>query len=264
MTRFDLQRFERERAARGLSLGSTIAWPEETQSTNDDALAAAKEGAPHGAVFGAETQRRGRGRRGSEWISTPGAGLWFSVVLRPTLSPEATPALTLCAGLAVREAADQLVSGSVQVKWPNDVLAEGRKLAGVLVESQMSGAHVGSVVVGIGINCSQTALPAPIAELATSLALLGAPDASREALLANVLAALASRLALLERDGVSAIAAELRAHDALLGRAVRIDGQPGFGAGIDDEGRLLLRDATGQVWPQLSGHVELLPSARQG
>jgi len=92
---FDTALFERESAARGLTLGRPSHWRDQTQSTNDDALAAAKAGAPHGAVFGAEAQSRGRGRRGSEWLSAPGAGLWFSLLLRPALSAEQAPGYKL-------------------------------------------------------------------------------------------------------------------------------------------------------------------------
>jgi len=104
-----------------------------------------------------------------------------------TLNAEQAPGLALCAGLAVREAVASRVSAAVQVNGPNDVLAGGRKLAGILVESQLSYGKLGSVIVGIGINVTQTAFPEPIRDIATSLALLAATNASREQLLADVL-----------------------------------------------------------------------------
>lgn len=255
---FDSARFEFEREARGLTLGRPLSWQNETQSTNDDALAAAKNGVPHGAVFGAETQTRGRGRRGSEWVSTPGAGLWFSLLLRPDLPAELAPGLALCAGLAVREAVAARVAANVAVKWPNDVLANGRKLAGILVESQISGAKLGSVVIGIGINVAQTAFPEPLSSIATSLALLSASTLDREGLLADVLIDLETSLERLTTRGMAAIAEALRPHDALLDRRLRVEGVEGIGAGIDAAGRLLLRRRDGRVEPLLSGHVELL------
>ena len=258
MSGFDRALFEAERRQRKLQLGSVVTWRDETESTNDDALGAAKSGAPHGALFGAESQARGRGRRGNEWLSPAGAGLWFSLVLRPELRPESTPALALCAGLSVREAVARRVAASVLVKWPNDVLAERRKLAGVLVESQVSGSKVASVVVGIGINVEQREFPEPLAGIATSLALLAASDRERAGLLADVLQGLELRLPLLQSQGVRGIAEELRRHDALLGARLRVDGREGVGAGIDDEGRLLLQSGQGVPEPQLSGHVELL------
>jgi BirA family biotin operon repressor/biotin-[acetyl-CoA-carboxylase] ligase len=255
---FDTALFERESAARGLTLGRPIHWRDETQSTNDDALTAAKDGAPHGAVFGAETQARGRGRRGSEWLSAPGAGLWFSLLLRPTLSAEQAPGLALCAGLAVRDAVASRVSANVQVKWPNDVLAGGHKLAGVLVESQLSGKRLGSVVVGIGINVAQTAFPDTLVGIATSLSLLSANDLRRERLLVDVLQGFETELAGLTQAGISAIADRLREHDALLGKRLRVDALEGTGAGIDISGHLRLQRLDGQIELVASGHVELL------
>ena len=255
---FDTGRFESERDARGLTLGRTLSWQNETKSKNDDALAAAKNGAPHGAVFGAEAQLRGRGRRGSEWVSTPGAGLWFSLLLRPDLRAELAPGLALCAGLAVREAVAARVSAAVTVKWPNDVLADGRKLAGILVESQVSGAKLGSVIIGIGINVTQTTFPEPLSNIATSLSLLSASAIDREGLLADVLIDLETSLERLTTRGMADIAEALRPHDALLDRRLRVDDVEGVGAGIDAAGRLLLRRPDGRVEPLLSGHVERL------
>jgi BirA family transcriptional regulator, biotin operon repressor / biotin---[acetyl-CoA-carboxylase] ligase len=255
---FDVARFEAESATRGLMLGRPVSWREETQSTNDDALAAAKSGAAHGALFGAEKQTRGRGRRGSEWVSTPGAGLWFSLLLRPELSAELAPGLALCAGLAVREAVATRVAVPALVKWPNDVLAGGLKLAGILVESQISGRTISSVVVGIGINVTQTDFPEPISKIATSLALLSANDAAREPLLADVLQNFAARLELLTNQGMSGVAEALRPHDALFGRRLRVESVEGTGAGIDTSGRLLVRSNNGQLRSLASGHIELL------
>ena len=258
MSGFNVALFEQERDARGLRLGVPLSWWAETQSTNDDALVAAKNGTAHGALFGAETQTRGRGRRGSEWVSTPGAGLWFSLLLRPQLRAELAPGLALCAGLAVRAAVVARVSADVHVKWPNDVLADGRKIAGILVESQVSGAQVASVVVGVGINVTQREFPEPIAQLATSLSLLSTSDASRELLLVDVLQAFESELVRLMERGMAGVAEALRAHDALLHRRLRVDELHGVGAGIDASGCLLVRREDGAVQPVVSGHVELL------
>jgi BirA family biotin operon repressor/biotin-[acetyl-CoA-carboxylase] ligase len=255
---FDLALFEAEVATRGLALGSRVSWSDETTSTNDDALAAAKAGALHGTLFGAETQSRGRGRRGNEWVSTPGAGLWFSLLLRPELRPELAPGLALCAGLAVRSAVAARVGAKVLVKWPNDVLAGGKKVAGILVESQLTGAQVTCVVVGIGINVKQAAFPEPIAELATSLSLLGAAELGRERLLSEVLEALEGELSRIGTYGLSAVAEALRPHDALFERRLRVGDVEGEGAGIDASGALLVRRRAGDVTAVVSGHVELL------
>jgi len=257
---FDQTRFHREREARGVSLGAPCSWRSETESTNDDALTAAKRGAAHGELFGAETQTRGRGRRGSAWVSTPGEGLWFSLLIRPRLTPELAPLLALCAGLAVRDAVAPLVQLPVLLKWPNDVVAGGKKLAGILIESQVASAQIASVVVGVGVNVAQVDFTAPISDIATSLALLGAPGVRREQLLAAVLEQLELRLAQLQAGEGAAIAAALRSHDALLGKPVRIESLTGVASGIDDSGRLLIRTSDDGTVPVQSGHVELLQS----
>lgn len=257
-SRFDLGYYENLRAARGLTLGNVIAWPEETASTNDDALSAAKSGIPHGALFGAETQTRGRGRRGSSWVSTPGAGLWFSVLLRPELPAEVVPGLALAAGLAVRAAVATRVTATTLVKWPNDVLAGGRKLCGILVESHVVSSRVAHVVVGIGINVTQSAFPEELSEIATSLSLLAASSLTREELLVDVLAQLEERIGVLGRAGLPGLTPELNAHDALRNLRLRVDEREGTGAGIDDAGRLLLARDDGPVEAVTSGHVEIV------
>jgi BirA family biotin operon repressor/biotin-[acetyl-CoA-carboxylase] ligase len=261
MSGFDSALFEAERAQRKLTLGQPVSWREETQSTNDDALLAARNGARHGALFGAEMQSHGRGRRGSEWVSAPGAGLWFSLLLRPKLPAEAVAGLSLCVGLAVRDAIASRVTAPTLVKWPNDVWCGGRKLAGILIESQVSGSKISNVIVGIGINVEQTAFPEPITQVATSLALLSAGERGRESLLADVLLALQARLTQLEAEGMSSIAETLRPHDALLDQRLRIDGVEGTGAGIDAVGRLLVRSDDGSTTPFVTGHVELVTAS---
>lgn len=256
--KFDVRYFEDLRSGRGLTLGTVASWPEVTQSTNDDALSAAKNGMPHGTLFGAETQERGRGRRGSAWVSTPGDGLWFSLVLRPELPAEVIPGLALAAGLAVRAAVAARVTATTLVKWPNDVLAGGRKLCGILVESQVASGRVAHVVIGIGINVTQAAFPEELSSIATSLSLLSATSLSREELLVDVLAELEQRLTLLARAGLQGLAPELNAHDALRNLRLRVDDREGTGAGIDDAGRLLLARDDGPVEAISSGHVQIV------
>jgi BirA family biotin operon repressor/biotin-[acetyl-CoA-carboxylase] ligase len=253
---FDDAEFQADREALGVELGETLVTVAETDSTNDDALAAANEGAPHGATFVADTQRLGRGRRGSTWISPPGENLTFSILLRPELPADKVSAIALVAGLAVRDAAAARVSEPVVIKWPNDVLVNGKKLAGILVESRLSGTMVDAVVVGIGVNVSMREMPAEIANIATSLSLLGDPSPSREALLADVLDAFEDRLDRFVRGGLEALLPELLRHDGLRGTAVKVGDVRGEGAGIGDDGALLLRDGDGVLHRITSGTVE--------
>ena len=182
-------------------------------------------GAPHGTLVTAGEQTAGRGRQGRSWVAPPGAALLASLVLR---RPD--PLLSLRGGLAVADVAGP----AARVKWPNDVLVDGRKLAGVLAEGRP---QEGWAVLGVGINLDASAL-AP--ELAAGS--LGRPGEA-EAVLAELLAALELRLAQAPGDALDA----LRARDALLGARVRWAGGEGTGAGIDDAGRLLVRTSGGEL-----------------
>ncbi|MET0794868.1 MAG: biotin--[acetyl-CoA-carboxylase] ligase [Polyangiaceae bacterium] len=229
-----------------------------TGSTNDNALLAARAGAPHGSLFVADEQTAGRGRRGNTWLAAPGESLLFSVLLRPQLELPQVSALTLAIGLALRDAIAPLIAPLALLKWPNDLYVAGKKLAGVLVESQLQGDRLQAVVVGVGLNVATREFPAEIAARATSLALLGAASLEREILLHELLNAVARRVDAYQRTGVAGILDELNAADALRDRRVRVDSLIGCGCGLDAQGRLLLLDDAGQTHAVSSGTVELL------
>lgn len=258
MKPFDAERFRAQSRATKPALGRPLMYEPSTGSTNDNALLAARSGAPHGSLFVADEQTRGRGRRGNLWLAAPSESLLFSVLLRPELELTQVSALTLAVGLSLRDAVAPLLTDAVQLKWPNDLYVSGKKLAGVLVESQLQGERLQAVVVGVGLNVSTLDFPPEIATRATSLALLGASSLDREALLQAVLNALALRLDNYQRGGVAAILDELNAADALRDKPVRVDAQIGVGRGLDAQGRLLLEDDAGVVHAILAGTVELL------
>jgi BirA family transcriptional regulator, biotin operon repressor / biotin---[acetyl-CoA-carboxylase] ligase len=214
----------------------------ETGSTNAVARDLAAAGAPHGTLVTARTQTAGRGRQGRAWVTPPGGALLASLVLRP---PD--PLLSLRGGLAVAD----LAGGRARVKWPNDVLVDGRKIAGVLAEGRP---QEGWAVLGIGINLAldESALPPEARDRAGTL---GRPPTDAEAVLADLLGALERRLAEPPHEALAA----LRARDALLGAPVRWAGGVGTGAGIDDDGRLVVRDEGGAATALDAGEVHLLP-----
>jgi BirA family biotin operon repressor/biotin-[acetyl-CoA-carboxylase] ligase len=256
--RFDEKRFSELRASAGFRLGDPLTIRRSTASTNDDAFEAAIAGAPHGAVFVAEEQTAGRGRRGHAWASPPFENLTFSLLLRPRVSADRVSALSLVAGLAVRRATARRVSTQVAVKWPNDVVVGKKKLCGILVESRVSGAAVQSVVVGAGVNVGTREFPAELRDIATSLTLLGAAEPGRETTLADVLAELDPLLETFFTKGLSPLLPELRENDALLGTPIGVGDVRGAGDGIDDDGSLLLRDDCGTVHRIASGTVARL------
>jgi BirA family biotin operon repressor/biotin-[acetyl-CoA-carboxylase] ligase len=255
---FDADSFRVRAREQKPKLGRPLMFKPVTGSTNDDALLAARSGAPHGSVFVADEQTAGRGRRGHSWLAAPGADLLFSVLLRPKLELPQTSALTLAIGLALRDAVSPRIAESANIKWPNDLLVNGKKLAGVLVESQLQGDRLQAVVVGIGLNVGSREFPPEIAARATSLALLGAARLEREPLLYDILQAISARLDTYQRTGVTGILSELNTADALRDKRLRVGDHVGIGRGLDEQGRLLLEDDNGAVHAILSGTVELL------
>jgi BirA family biotin operon repressor/biotin-[acetyl-CoA-carboxylase] ligase len=258
----DAARFERRRDEQGLTLGKPFHHVVETGSTNDDALAAARSGAPHGATFVADAQSAGRGRRGRHWFAAPGESLLCSLLLREQLGLERAALLALVAGLAVRSAIANACSSAdqaarVRVKWPNDVFIDERKVAGVLCESHVQGPALVATVVGFGVNVSGRAFPDELHATATSLA-LASVHTTREDLLLDVLRGLERRVATLVNEGVVALVTELAQNDALFGRRVRIDGVEGVAAGFDHTGRLLLRSSQDEMLPFSAGSVEVV------
>ena len=253
---FDAELFRNQARASRPKLGRPLLYLPVTGSTNDDALLAARSGAPHGSVFVADEQTKGRGRRGNAWLAAPGESLLFSVLLRPALELSQTSALTLAIGLALRDVVAPLVHGNVQIKWPNDLYVDGKKLAGVLVESQLQGDRLQAVIVGVGVNVLTLDFPEEIATRATSLALLGSASLSRESVLQALLAAIATRVDSYQEQGVAGLLPELNAADALRDQRFRVDQVVGVGRGIDDLGRLLVEDDRGELHAILSGTVE--------
>jgi len=256
------------------SFGLPVTVKRRTGSTNEDGRLAALEGAAHGATFVAEEQTAGRGRRGHFWYSPAGENIYLSVVLRPSrVQAAVVPAITLALGVAVAQVVDgqlrRAATGrAAQIKWPNDVLVGGRKVAGVLVESFAWGspAAAGSatsaavLVAGIGLNVATRSFPDELAGRATSLALAGCGEPDRAELVAELL----DRLAAVSADFEAAqglapgLLAELTRRDALRHRPVVCGEQRGIAEGIGPDGCLLIRNGAGQLVEIRSGEVRPL------
>ena len=196
-------------------------------------------------------------------MSPPGENLLFSVLLRVSCPPARLPPLALVAGLAVRDAAAKALLGVAgapepQLKWPNDVVVGAKKLAGVLVESVVSGARVEALIVGIGINVHTREFPEELLVRATSLALLGGQGLDRAEVLADALAALDRDMELAAARGLGLVHARLTAADSLLGTRVRGELGEGVASGIDLEGRLVVRGDDGVVRRWSAGEVHLV------
>ncbi len=258
---FDTAVFERKRAARGLRWGRPVRLHEVIDSTNDLALSAVAGPDKTGIVFVARHQLAGRGRRGNAWLSPAGENLTLSMLLRLAGPDELASGFSLLVGLALRDVVARLLPSMVQaaVKWPNDVLLDGKKCAGILVESRRGPDGQLGVVLGVGLNVHTTAFPTDLPD-ATSLRASGAPleALAFEDLVLELLAALEERTARYLSAGLAPSLAELRQHDFLLGKRIRVGAIEGVADGIDERGRLLIRNSLGLVEATLTGHVELL------
>lgn len=212
----------------------------EIDSTSDRARELALAGAPHGALVTATAQTAGRGRQGRVWTAQPGAALSMSVVLR-----DPPPLLPLVAAVAVAESCGE----ASRIKWPNDVLVDGRKVAGILAEGRP---HEGWAVLGIGVNVAVdvAALPQELREKAGSL---GRTHDEVEPFLSSLLAALERAFALGADDLLNA----WRARDALLGSEISWTGGTGVARGIDGEGRLVVELSGGGRTTLNAGEVHL-------
>lgn len=228
-------------------------------STNDEAARLARAGAKHGTIVIAGRQTSGRGRDGRVWESPPG-GLYISAVVRPSLALVAVPPMTLAIGIGLAEAV-KTTGARGTLKWPNDLLVDGRKLAGVLVEAQSQGNRLDSVIVGIGVNL-RGELPEALGERAITLAEAAGTVIDREPFIEVLLAQVerwVDRYVGLGLEAIIPAWTQRMAH----GLTARANGQLiGIVEGLDPEGALLLRDEDGVVHHVRSGDVEVIRPTR--
>ncbi|MCW5969990.1 MAG: biotin--[acetyl-CoA-carboxylase] ligase [Blastocatellales bacterium] len=231
---------------------------ETIRSTNDELKAWIN--ADEFTVITAADQTAGRGRRDRSWHSAPGDGLYMSVLLRPTAQPESVPLISLLTGITVAETLMEFGAAGIDIKWPNDVLACGKKISGVLIEGASAGATGLRLIVGIGVNINQRSFPDDLADTATSLALIterSTPvDAIRDALLDRF-----ARWYDVWRNcgGRAIIARYCELSSYATGKLVRILTDSGDLAGetcgLDASGALQLRTPAGEIRTVISGEV---------
>jgi BirA family biotin operon repressor/biotin-[acetyl-CoA-carboxylase] ligase len=246
-------RSELERVADRLGVfARRVHWLTSTSSTNDVAAHLADLGADEGTVVVAEAQAAGRGRLGRVWVSPPGAGLYVSMILRPSadlaLSRKVNPTalLTLASGVAITEAVRASTGLPAEIKWPNDVMIGRRKLAGILAEAAAQGGALQHIVLGFGVNLQRAAYPLELADRATSLEAETGRPADRAMILVEILAAIAARYADLRAGRFDAILSAWRLlAPSLPSSWVEWDSAGGVMRGraedVDDQGALLVR-----------------------
>jgi BirA family transcriptional regulator, biotin operon repressor / biotin---[acetyl-CoA-carboxylase] ligase len=247
-----------------LRVGSRLVFLKETESTNQVAFRLAEEGAPEGTVVIADAQSAGKGRLGRVWISPPGVNLYCSIVLRPPISPVAACQLTFLSVVAVARAIENCTTLAPQIKWPNDILVSGRKVAGLLNEMNAETEKVNFVVLGIGVNLNMklAQLGEGVRHPATSLLEESGVEVDRSAFARALLTELDRLYDRFLSEGEGPVRAEWLERSAIRGRQVRVScGAREFGGvvqGVDAFGALLVQTPDGVLETVLSGDVTLV------
>jgi BirA family transcriptional regulator, biotin operon repressor / biotin---[acetyl-CoA-carboxylase] ligase len=227
---------------------TTVRIHDELPSTNTALVEEARAGAPEGLVLVADHQTAGRGRLGRSWSAEPGTALLVSVLLRPPLPVDEVPLVLMAAGLAACDGVEAAAGFRPRLKWPNDLVVDDRKLAGLL--SEATGAGEPAVILGLGVNVGPAAYPKELAADAVSCEEVASRPVDRSALLVGFLRGLESRYATVLGGKRDDTLAAYRADSATLGRRVRVeltagDALEGAASGLADDGRLVVTDDKG-------------------
>lgn len=245
-------------------LGKRVEYIPVTESTNTVAKKLAAAGCESGTIVLSEEQSGGKGRLTRSWFSPPGQGLWLSIVLRPPMYPQEAPKFTLLAAVAAAEAIRVVTGVQVGIKWPNDILLQGRKAVGILTEMNAEMDGINYIVVGMGINVNipQTNFPQELQEIATSLQMETGQPVNRLLLLQRLLLEFEALYEQALREGFAPILDRWRGWSVTLGQLVDVIGPDrrfsGQARDIDPDGALLV-DADGKIERVLAGDVSIRP-----
>lgn len=242
--------------------GHNIIYFLETDSTNTQAKRLGDEGAAHGTLAVAEKQTGGKGRRGRRWESPAGSSIYMSILLRPDILPNQAPMLTLVMALSVAKAIQVCVGEEALIKWPNDIVVNGRKVCGILTEMSTEIQWINHVVIGTGINVNTENFPAEIAETATSLYLESGKRQKRSLLTAEILRQFERYYSLfLDAGDLSGIQEEYNSLLVNFGREVRVlepgHEYNGVAGGVNETGELLIHTKDGQIRQVYAGEVSV-------
>ncbi|MDT9718352.1 biotin--[acetyl-CoA-carboxylase] ligase [Paenibacillus sp. ClWae2A] len=232
-----------------------------TLSTQGDVLKLAEKGQAEGAVVIAEEQTGGRGRFGRQWFSPPGKGIWMSVLLRPDLPLQHTPQLTLLTGVAVCRAVRACSGADAGIKWPNDVLIDGRKVCGILLESTVEDHEVRYCIAGIGVdvNFDPEDYPEDLTTIATSLKMETGQSVDRTKLTAAILTELEQLYFLYQKEGFGVISALWEALSVSMNREITVTNPHGViegkAIGLDPSGALIVEKHDGEHTLIISGEI---------
>lgn len=248
----------------GKFFGHRLYYYPETGSTNDEAYRLGMAGAQEGTVVIAECQTKGKGRLARSWHSPAGSNIYTSVIMRPHLTPVAAPQISLVAGVAVAETLNNYCPGKVQLKWPNDVLVNGKKICGILAQMKTAGENVDFVVVGIGINVNigENHFPEEIREIATSVSSETGRKISREDLIISLYENLAKWYKKLLQNGFAAVKEKWLGLAPMIGQDVQVmflnEKVSGKALDLDDDGALIVLTAKNEKLKISAGDATIL------
>jgi len=233
----------------------------ETDSTNTRAKALADQGAPEGTVIVSEKQTVGRGRKGRNWFSPSREGIYVSLILRPDISPDEAPKTTLLTAVAVAEALISLTRLKVNIKWPNDILISGKKIAGILKEIKAEMDAIDYIIVGLGLNVNTPDFPDDIREKATSILIETGAPFSRVRVIKEYLKQYERYYKIFGSIGFDPILARWKTLSNIIGQQITVESMGTEHTGqvqdIDKDGVLILKDNSGQYHRIFSGDVRL-------
>ena len=242
--------------------GENVVFFEETVSTNNEIRSLAEQGAPHGTLAVAEKQLGGKGRRGRVWTSPAGVGIWMSMLLRPQIDPLAASMLTLVMALAAKKGIEISTGLKSEIKWPNDLVLNKKKICGILTEMSTELMEIQYVIPGIGINVNQKDFPDDIKATATSLYIESGKIKKRSEIIAAIMEAFEGYYdTFIKTQDMSGLIEEYNANLVNLGNEVCVLDPAGefrgVSEGINKEGALLVRLADGTLKEIISGEVSV-------
>lgn len=244
-------------------IGRTVYFEESVESTQHIAAKLAYEGAEEGTIVVAEEQTAGRGRLSRKWHSPKGTGIWMSIILRPSIPVHHAPQLTLLAAVSVAQAIEKCTGVNVGIKWPNDILIQGKKAVGILTEMQADPDKINAVIMGIGINANQKQehFDEEIQHIATSLAIESGKPIVRAELMQQIFLQLEKLYEEYLQNGFSVIKILWESYAVSIGKEINArtmrETITGIAKGITEDGVLLLEDHEGKVHHIHSADIEI-------
>jgi len=253
-----------EKRLTGKFIGQPLYYYPEIGSTNDEAFRLGVAGAPEGTAVIADSQTKGRGRLQRVWHSPPGSNIYTSILLRPNFPPDQAPRISIAAGVAVAEILSQYCQGLVELKWPNDVLLNRKKVCGILAQMKASASDIDFVVLGMGINVNigYNQLPPDIRTIATSLAIETCREIDRQELIISLYENIAKWYKELSQRGFDAIKEKWLSFSPMIGQNVQVmfrdEGVSGKALGLDEDGSLIILNVNGETVKVSAGDATIV------